>query len=169
MASTATFDGDLQVRGSVACTSLISGSASITDAMIAAAGGGNFISPSKLKPRVPLGFWQVDGAVSTGEARVFAAYAGGSIVQVAISLDTVPTSTDTVSVDVLRSTGGGAYATILSAPYVLNNTSTARTVYLATISSPAFVAGDLIKVTYTVTGTSAQDLLVCIHGDVNPA
>lgn len=169
MANAGTFDGDIQVRGAVACTSLISSSASITDSMIAAAGGGSYISPTKLKPRVPLGFAQQDGTTSTGEARVFSAYAAGSIQQVSISMDTAPTSTDTVTIDVQKSTGGGAYATILSSTFAMNNTRSNRTVYTATISSASFVAGDIFKVTWSVTGTSGQDLLVVLHGDVNPA
>lgn len=169
MAIAGTLEGDLQVRGAVAATSLISSSASITDSMIAAAGGGSFISPTKIKPRVPLGVADVAGTVATGTSRVFIALASGSVQQVAVSLDTVPTSSDTVTIDVQKSTGGGAYATILSSTVLLNSSSVARTVYTGTISSASFIAGDILRVNYTVVGTSAAGLCVCLHGDVNPA
>ncbi|NDD52977.1 hypothetical protein EBZ39_03715 [bacterium] len=169
MANAGTFEGDLQVRGAVACTSLISSSASITDAMIAASGGGSFISPTKIKPRVPLGAADVSGTVATGNARVFVALAAGTLQQVSIVMDTAPTSSDTVVIDVFKSTGGGSYATVLSSTFTMNNTRTNRTVYTATIADASFVAGDIYRVNWTVTGTSGQGLLVVLHGDVNPS
>lgn len=165
----AKFEDDVVCTESLFCNSLAVGTASITDAMIAAAGGGTFISPTKLKPRVPLGAANAAGTLSTSTARVFSAYASGTIQQIYCSLDTVPTSTNTVTIDVKKSTAGGAYATILSSTVVFNNASTARTVVAATISSASFVVGDIFQVTWTVVGSSAADLLVTLHGDVNPA
>lgn len=132
-------------------------------------GSGTLLTAANLKPRVPLGAAQVDGTVSTGEARIFSALASGTLTNVNISLDTVNTSSDTVVVDLQKSTGGGAYASVLSSTYTMNSSKTARTVYAATLSSTAFAANDIFKVVWTVSGTSAADLLVSVHGDVSPA
>lgn len=132
-------------------------------------GAGTLLIADNLKPRCPIGNAQVTGTVSTGSARIFSAYASGIIKQVNVSLDTVPTSSDTVVIDVLKSTGGGAYASVLSATYTMNSSKTARTIYNPTITSTTFSANDILKVSWTVTGTSASDLLVTVHGDVSPS
>lgn len=163
-------DSDTVVQGNLAASTLSLTSASITNTMLALpSSGGDYIAPTKVKPRVPIGFAQVDGTVSTGEARIFSAYAAGSLVQVNISLDTVNTSTNTVIIDVQKSTAGGAYASVLSSTYTMDNTKTARTVYTVTPNTTAFIAGDIFKVTWTVTGTSAADLLVTVFADIQPS
>lgn len=166
----ARFDEDLNVQGNIACSALVVGSASITNAMLATpSSGGNYIDPAKLKPRVPAGTAQVDGTVSTGEARIFSAIEAGSLAQINISLDTVSTSSDTVVIDVMKSTAGGAYASILSATYTMNSSKTARTVYNPTIGTAAYAADDIFKVTWTVTGTSAADMCITVYADMNPS
>lgn len=165
-----TLGEDLIVRGAVSCASFNVSSASINNSMITTPGsGGDYIGAAKIKPRVPVGTAQADGTLSTGEARLFSAYAAGSIVQLNISCDTAPTSSDTVIVDLLKSTAGGAYASVLSSTYTLNSSSVNRTVYQATISGTSFIAEDLYKVTWTVSGTSAADLCITLYADVNPS
>lgn len=76
----------------------------------------------------------------------------------------IMTGDRTVSVDLQKSTGGGAFASILSGGGISFTASdSVRTPKLATITSPNLVAGDLlaIVVVYTAgtTGTVPQGLL----------
>jgi hypothetical protein len=132
-------------------------------------GPSSLLAAANVRARVPLGSAQVSGTVATGEARIFSALASGLLHQVNISLDTVNTSSDTVVIDLQKSTGGGAYATVLSSTYTMNSSKTARTVYNPSISTTSFSANDIFKVVWTVTGTSAAGLLVTVHGDASPS
>jgi hypothetical protein len=69
----------------------------------------------------------------------------------------------TVTVDLLRSSGGGAFASILAAPLVFNNTSTLRTLAGAAFSNAALADGDILKLTVAVAGVAGAQAqgLVC--------
>lgn len=73
----------------------------------------------------------------------------------------------TVTVDLQKSTGGGAFATILSTPLTWNTNSTAvRTAQAATISSANLVDGDILQAVITVAGSAgaqAQGLLLTLQ------
>ena len=76
------------------------------------------------------------------------------------SLITVATGADrTVTVDLQRSTAGGAFATVLSATIGFTNGSTARTVVSGTISTAAGVQNDLYQVVVTVAGAAGAQAL----------
>jgi hypothetical protein len=69
--------------------------------------------------------------------------------------EAVATGADrTVTIDVQKSTGGGAYATVLSATIVFNNVSSLRTFSAATISSSSLTADDVLKITVAVAGAA---------------
>jgi hypothetical protein len=61
----------------------------------------------------------------------------------------------TVTIDVLKSTGAGAFATILSAPIVLDDASVLRTVVQASIAGDTLAAGDILKMTVAVAGVDS--------------
>lgn len=49
---------------------------------------------------------------------------------------------------------GGAFASILAAPIVFNNTSTLRALVSAAFSSTSLVDGDILKLTVAVAGAA---------------
>lgn len=69
----------------------------------------------------------------------------------------------TINIDLQKSTGGGAFATMLSSTLELDSADTLLTEYEATLGSVALVDGDILKLTITVAGGSgnqAQGLIV---------
>jgi len=75
-------------------------------------------------------------------------------------VETIATGADrTVTIDLLKSTGAGAFASILTAPLVLNNASTLRTLTNATFSAAGLVAGDILKLTVAVAGAAGAQAL----------
>ncbi len=71
-----------------------------------------------------------------------------------------------VTVDILKSTGGGAFASILTSVLTLNSSNTIRVPVDATITTTAFAAADLYRITVTqvagTTGTRPQGLIVTV-------
>lgn len=60
----------------------------------------------------------------------------------------------TISVDLQKSTGAGAFATVLSAPIAFADGTAIRTPQAATISSASLVDGDILEVIVTVAGAA---------------
>lgn len=81
---------------------------------------------------------------------------------------TVPTGGDSVTVDLKKSTGGGSLATVLSSTVILNSSSVLRTAQSGTISSASTVAGDLLAVVVTVSGSSGAGLVVTVTVSETP-
>jgi len=71
----------------------------------------------------------------------------------------------TVTVDLLKSTGGGAFATILTTTINITSTTTIRVPVAAVVASPSLVDGDILELTVAVagsTGAQAQGLLASV-------
>ncbi len=71
----------------------------------------------------------------------------------------------TVDVDLQKSTGAAAFATILSSTIHFTNGSVLRTVSAGTLSSASLVAGDILRIIITVAGAAgnqAQGLMVTV-------
>lgn len=78
----------------------------------------------------------------------------------AMITETVATGADrTVTIDLQKSSGGGAFATILSGTIGFTNGSTALIASNATISSGALAAGDVLKTTVVVAGSAGAQAL----------
>lgn len=78
----------------------------------------------------------------------------------------------TVTVDLQRSTAGGAYATVLSATIGFTSGSANLTIVSGTISSPAGIQNDLYQVVVTVAGAAgaqALGLIVALDYQQDPA
>jgi hypothetical protein len=74
--------------------------------------------------------------------------------------ETIATGADrTVTIDLLRSTAGGAFASVLSATVVLNNLSTLLVDMLGTLNTTALAAGDTLKLTVAVAGAAGAQAL----------
>lgn len=74
--------------------------------------------------------------------------------------ETVATGNDrTVSVDLQKSTGAAAFATVLAAPIVFNSASTARTLSQGSLSNASLIDGDLLRMVVTVAGSNGNQAL----------
>jgi hypothetical protein len=99
--------------------------------------------------------------------------ATGTVVAFEAVLVTKATAGDkTVTVDLQKSTGGGAFASILTAPISFSDASANLTALAATIGSAGLVAGDVLKIVVAAagsTGTQALGLLVTLTQSETPA
>jgi hypothetical protein len=103
---------------------------------------------------------------------VWAANADGEIVGVDVFIEGAATGDRTATIDIKKSNGGGAYATVLSSPVTVNSSTAIRTAVPATIASAAYVAGNSFEVVVTVggsTGTQPTGLLVMVYIREMPA
>lgn len=104
---------------------------------------------------------------------LFAANAEGELVGIDALIATAATGADrTVTIDVQKSTGGGAFATVLSTTIDIDDGTTVRTPLAATIASPTYVAGDIFQAIATVAGSApdqALGLLLMVYAREMPA
>lgn len=71
-----------------------------------------------------------------------------------------------VNIDLQKSTAGGAFATVLSAPISLVDGTTIRTPYPGVITTAPLLDGDILQVVVTVSGSAsaaATGLTVCLN------
>lgn len=149
------------VRGSLGATTFNLSAGCVTDAAVAASAG---IQATKLEHQFPLRYQTAAGsAVATATHPIHIVRgATGEIVSLDVSCTTAPTSSDTVAVDLQKSTGGGAFATVLSAAVTLSSSSTSRVVYSGTVNTAGLVDGDILQVVVTVSGTTGQGLVAVV-------
>ncbi len=104
-------------------------------------------------------YHQNPGANAVAETTdVHIAQAAGTVKSFQAALTGVVPSVDrTVTLDLQRSTGGGAFATVLSAVITLSTSNTIRVAVAATISSAAYVAGDVFRVIAALAGSSGTN------------
>lgn len=80
-----------------------------------------------------------------------------TVAGVTAMVDTVATGADrTVSVDLQRSTAGGAFSSILTTPLVLNNSNVARMPVSAALSVTSLTQNDVLKWVVTVAGAAGS-------------
>lgn len=157
----------LHVRGPLTCERFTPPAGSVTNAAVEGAAG---IEPEKVIHQFPLSHYQTTGTAvvaavqdlhvvrgTTGTVQGFEAAITGAIA----------TGADrTVTVNLHKSTGAAAFASILTAPIVLDDDSVLRTAVAATLASAGLVDGDILRVVVTVAGSAdaqAQGLVVtCI-------
>lgn len=128
------------------------------------------IEASKLEGEYHLSHYQTTGtAVVAAVQDVFIVRgATGTIVSIEAAITgAIATGADrTVTVDLHRSTGGGAFATVLSATIVLDDDSVLRVAEAGTISSDSLLDGDILRIVVTVAGAAGnqgQGLVVTVH------
>lgn len=153
------FPGDVQFTGTIGLPT-----GSITSAMIASAAN---VAEAKLQHRIHVQYNVADGAdLTTVIMPVFLAYKGCTVLAVqAMCIDVCEGGDKKFTVDVLKSTAGGAAASILTAALDFAG-KTDLTTYSATLSgTPTLIATDMLQVTITVsgsTGNQGQGLIVDI-------
>jgi hypothetical protein len=165
MAAPSRIEGDVYVNGTLTPRVLSIPALTLVNAGVAAAAE---ISASKLQHRHAVQYRQSAGAdVVTQTQEVYVVYgATGTVVAVDTSCSTAPTGGDKAfTVDVQKSTGGGAFATILSSTVSWSSSHTSRTIRSGTINSASLVADDILRVIITAsgsTGSQGQGLVVNI-------
>lgn len=151
--------GDVLVGGNFQSKTFTLPANSVTDTSVAS--GAN-ISYLKLTHMVMADYAQDSGAdVATKTNVIYACRStlGATVFDVAVIIDTAPTGGDKAyTVDVKRSTGGGAFATILTGVVTVNNSSTTRSVNVASISGTTctLVQGDILNVVVTTSGSTGS-------------
>lgn len=157
-------NNDLHVNGNFTCKTFDPPDGSLTNSHFSASAD---IDATKVEHQIPLDYQQVPGTAilaATSDLHIVHG-AGGSVVSFRAAVTgAIATGADrTVNVDLQKSTGAGAFATILSATLLFNNVSVLRTVGSAAIATPALVAGDILRVVVAVAGSAgnqAQGLIV---------
>lgn len=168
--ATSSVDSDLRVLGAIYADNIYSQGASITSDMFSSSTSSR-LAVEKAIHRQKLRYTQNNGAAVAAATSVqYIARGAGSLVQLKAAITgVISTGGDSVTVDVQKSTAGGAFATVLSAVMTFNSASTLRTVTNATPTTTAFIAGDLIAIVVAVSGTSTQGLVVDVEIDENPS
>lgn len=124
------------------------------------------IDDAKLDHRMTFFHQQAPGAAVVAATQgLYIVRAAGTVlaVQAAVIGALADDASRHVTIDLKKSTGGGTFATVLSAAIDLTSSSTARTVYSATIASPTLAAGDILELVVAVSGgvgNQAQGLVV---------
>jgi len=131
------------------------------------------IQATKLVHQFPLSYQQTPGtAIVAATYLLYIPRAAGSLVSLDAAITTQATGADrTVSIDLQKSTGAGAFASVLTAPIGITNTTPIRTVQAATIASAAYIDNDLFELLVAVAGAAgaqAQGLLVTATFRENP-
>lgn len=162
--SQTTFTNEVNVIGNLSCKTFNVSTASITNAMVSATAA---IAATKLQGEFTLRHTQTSTVAAATEYLRIIRGATGTIVDIeACITETIATGADrTVTIDLLKSTGAGAFATVLSSTIVFNNASVLRTITTGTISSASLVDGDILQLTVAVAGAAgnqAEGLIVTV-------
>ena len=131
---------------------------SLTDAWWSATSGDELvIAKQRHRKGVPL--FLTDGTDVTALSQVVHIADGkGLVTGVEVTPgETAPNGGDKIfTVDVLKSTGGGAFASILLTTKAINTSSTALTPETATVQTTAYGKGDAFQIAVTVSGSSGN-------------
>ena len=163
-------ENDLLVSGNVSCNTLNVASASITNSMIS---GSAAIGGEKVIHRYAKHYAQLNGTAATAaEACIHIARASGTIKSIEASVLTAGTSDRVVTVDLKKSTGGGAYASVLTGVITFTEPSTARAISTGSLASASYVDGDQFEIVIALGGSSGnypQGLSITVIFEEAPA
>lgn len=150
-------NNDLLVRGTLNATRMNIPAGAVGNSQIDAAAN---IAETKLQHRHAWTYSK-NGTIVAATEYIGIMTGDGEVLSVEAAItETIATGADRVaSVDVQKSTGGGAFATILSATIDFDDASVLRAVVAGTIASAALVAGDILKVVITVAGAAGNQAL----------
>ena len=132
------------------------------------------LDADKQEHRIAIPYSQASGSDVTSETKLlYLARNAGSIKAVEVVPSTAPTGGDKqFTVDVQKSTGAAAFATVLSSAVTVSSSSTDRTSQNGSVSSAAYVANDIFQVVITAsgsTGSQGQGFTVVLTVDEQPA
>lgn len=161
---------DLTVRNLVVLGGLVLPKKSLLDDHVA---DGAAIDAAKLVHRRSLDYRQADGAAVASQTLPLVIVRGttGTLIALEAAVLTAATGDATVSIDLQQSTGGGAFASVLNAPVVIDASTAVRTAVAGVLSTTALADGDLLQLVVTAnagTGTLPQGLIVTVTLDESP-
>lgn len=151
--------GDVLIGGNLQANTMTLATSSITDANVASAAA---ISYLKVTHMLLASYAQDSGAdVATKTNVIYASRAasGAVVFDIAVAIDTAPTGGDKAyTVDVKKSTGGGAFSSILTGVVTVNSSSTTRSVVVASITGTTctLAQGDILNVVVTTSGSTGS-------------
>jgi len=157
MAEPNVIPGDLQIKGAL----ILSGTTTLPASTVtnAAVASGAAIDASKLlhMVNVPTQLFAPATTVTALTQDCYIAKGIGTLTSVRAAINgAIATGADrTVTVDLQKSTAGGAFATVLSGTVGFTNASVLRTLSTGTISSATYAAGDLFRWVVTVAGSAS--------------
>jgi hypothetical protein len=148
--------GDVLVTGNLSASSFNAPSNSVSNSSVIA---GAQIDYSKLVHEVSIPLCTVEGtAVVTSSYPVFIARTATTLVAFNVAIVTPPTTSDTITVD-LRNHYGGGNTSLLSSVVTLNSATTTYTMVTGTLASTSILAGSVLEIVITATGTSGKGLI----------
>ena len=153
--ASSTLNVDLYINGSLASKSFTAPAGSIDDAAIK---GAAKIQSTKLGHRNSYNLQLFEAATAITaltQTLLMIRGATGATISVSAWSEVQATGADrTVTVDLQKSTSGGAYATVLSATIGFTNTTVIRTAVGGTFSATTLVVGDILRAVVTVAGAA---------------
>lgn len=164
-------DSNLHVAGNLSAETMDIPSGSIINADVAATAA---IGAEKLVHRFPVRYSQNQSAVVADAIEgIHIAAAAGTIASIEVACtSSAPVGDSTVTVDLEKSTGGGAFASVLSSAITLDNANTVRVLEAGTVSSPAYADGDILRINVNATvgtGTLPTGLVATVTLQENPS
>jgi hypothetical protein len=117
--------------------------------------------------RIPVELYGPTTTVAALTKWLYTAYGSvGEIVTAQAFIAVVASGADrTITVDIQKSTAGGAFATVMAATVGFTNASTVRTAVTGTFSDTSLVPGDVLRAVVTVAGAAgaqAQGLFITL-------
>src|SRR5262245_20731189 len=139
--------------GRLSATQFTSPANSVTNNSVQESAG---IEATKLIHQFALRYNQEPGAnIAAFTIDLHIAQATGEVVAIeAVLTGQIPDNNRTVITDLHKSTGAGAFATVLSATVVLDTTSVLRTPEAGTVNTAAYADGDILRLVGTLGGGS---------------
>lgn len=160
MAETTRIPGNLHVAGQLSSQTQSYPAGSVTNTAIAAGATGTYIDRTKVYHQYTIDAELFGPLVSVAALTKWLHIvrgAAGTIVAIEAAIAVVATGADrTITVDLHKSTGAGAFATVLSATIGFTNASAVRTPVAGTLSSSTLVDGDILEVIVTVAGSAGN-------------
>lgn len=149
-------EGDFYVNGNLSSKTQTYPAGSVTNASIVASAG---IAASKVIHQFQVGGQLVaPGTVVDDMNQLLHVVYGATatIVRAEAFITTVASSSgSTINVDLHKSTGGGAFATICSGTVTFTSTYSVRVPYALTLSNASLVDGDILQAVITTPNSSA--------------
>lgn len=152
--------GDVNFTGTVRHTgTLVPSAGCVADSHVSASAD---IGVAKQRHRIKVCYSQSGTPVAATAPVYVCRVSTATIVSVKMG-QVAKNSSGSATVDVKKSTGGGALATVLSATMVNNSSDTDLTAEAGTISSSSLVSGDLLAVVVTISTPNGTGLWVEIE------
>lgn len=173
MSVVAQIGADLNVQGVVYCTQLNASQACVTNAMISASTSSPIGGSKVAHQNVPaVSGYQLFDLTTNPSAKTLIigrAKSAGTIKSVDIFYAGTAATTGTASVNLKKSTGGGAFATVLSATVDITSATATLTAVAGIISAAPYVAGDVFELVVTVSGSpDGKGLTAVVVMEENP-